>query len=1075
MPPTARPSPSNTTKKGKSGIPLKDSSKTITKRQTKLPTALSRLEDATASPSSSKTSTSGHQNPINLRFGGTKASAAASKAKTDTKTQPVEKKTPEVIDIDLDSEDEDKSENQPQTKSTASKEAPPMASSGSTKKTTKKPPSEIDWKSRCFVAEKQLQELNEKIPPMIKEFNKCLDNKENILGKKDQKLKECQTAMKEKDDIIAKLEAENKANVKNRNADAVMKNENFKKEIAVKVKEISHLKEKLQDSVNAGKKRQEEFREKNKECSEKTKLIMELEGLKPKLKLQVEVISKLEKEKDERMEKIEDLNKEMKSQSIREQDYRVRIGKLKEETEGCKNKVSEMKSRMAILDADLSLHYNLLEEKDEEIKVWKENLEKLKNEKESLESNLKKTEDEKGSLQSQLKVTKTELNSAKESLATLATIQNKMRSLMKTTETQKEIIENQKVALENYRRQADEMAKKKKDQNLKIQLANESNSKLNNENKVQTERIKKVTEQNDQLQMILNNEVEHNKKTQDMLCGQLNALEVQNFNKKEVIVQLEAEVKSLKEEMKGSLQFVSLQKASEDYMKLVRRRQLQHLTHQFCSQVEQEDVTQEGGDPVTLDEVDEEPMLVVDTSYEEEEEEEIIYIGENPSPDTEVDEVIMEDIDEDSSCPPAPSCQEVEISYPNNMLTYLWPCLPRAKNQEEENTDVLLQTPEVSTVRISGPEKPRIFLSVCPATKRKAVDIVARPSKRRRPTEEIIRISEPSPTLAITYNWPVMIYQGNLLSQRWTGWGRRGTKRSRESQDEGTKSANKRIKLDLNAYYFPGPSPSLVLLRQDLLAQLRIVSSTTSQYILDDLLTEALSVSQQCRQQENRGVVGSLIENILEIVVQQRQPFLEEDEVNWPLVPYQPGRLNPPNAPVEVNLEVTAISSTDHNPVVEVVEDVLEEILLTIVSDNEEDVQPDFPTGSSSENSKRSTVEKGETFLQDMLEDNGGQICQELIRDVLESERFQETTVQVGSENILMFYFNEIQLWQEGDGSRSGLSSGNLENAGNDKDPVYGFIKVCYIYTLHIREGRCQSRKKNCEKFSLHFWTNQAI
>ena len=1025
MPPTSataarsrNPTNTNETKKVKSGIPLKESSKTITKRQTKPPAAaaLSRLKEKAASAISSKKVTSQHPSPIKLRFGGSKSSAAAaSRSKTETKNKTVEKKTPVVIDIDIDSEDEDedKSDNKPQTKSTASTEAPPLLSSGSTLKTSKKTQrEETDWKSRCFAAEQQLlekeeiiQQLEVKIPTMIEEFQRQASQQDDILEQKNQEMKEYQAVIKEKENRIAKLETENKANAKNRNADAVKKNENFKKEIAAKVKEISNLKEKLQDSVSAGKKRQEELREKNKECSEKTKVIMELEDLKPKLKLQVEIISKLEKEKDEKMEQIEVLNKEMKSQSNREQDYRVRIengmkmnGKLKEETEEYKKKNTELNSKLAILDADLNLHFNLVEDKDEEIRISNENLGKLKNEKEFLESNLKKTKEEKESLQSQLK-------SAKEGLAVLATIQNKMRGLMKTTETQNEIIGNNKVALEKYRRQTEETAKKMKDQNLKIMMANETNSKLNNENKIQTEGNKKLNEKNIQLQLILNNEVQHNKKTQDMLCGQLNALEVQNFNKKETIVQLEAELKSLKEERKRSLQCTTLKKAAKEYMKLVRRRQVDHLTHESCSEVQQEEVTQQDPDPVTLDEdslslLDEEPMLIVDTSYEEED---IIYIEENPTPSPDT-EVIMEDVGEDSSCPPPPSDEEREISYPNNMLTYLWPCLPWAKNQEkgkqekeeeEVNTDVLLQTPKkpsisslTSTCGNSEPGNPRIFLrclnlcpvSVCRPTKRKSVDIVARPSKRRRYTEEIIRIPVPSPSLAITYNWPVMIYQGNLFSQDWTGRVRRGTKRSRESQDEGS-NPNKRIKLDWNSSYFPGPSPGLVILRQDLLlAQLRTLSIATTEYILDDLLTEVLSVSN--RQPESQGVVGSLIQNMVEVVVQHPQPHLEE-EPNWPLVPYkhQSTRFNYLNDPVNVNLEVTAVSPTDQNPAVLVVTDVLEKILLTVVSDTE-----DFPISSSSENNEISTVEKGE---------NSGKICEELLLNVLESERFQKSG-QVG-------------------------------------------------------------------------------
>ena len=112
MPPIPRPKNTANEPK-KSGIPLKESSKTITKRQTKLPAALSKLKEVSTAATSSKKATAEHPSPINIRFGGSKSSATASRSKTETKTKTVEKKTPVVIDIDIDSEDEDKSENQP--------------------------------------------------------------------------------------------------------------------------------------------------------------------------------------------------------------------------------------------------------------------------------------------------------------------------------------------------------------------------------------------------------------------------------------------------------------------------------------------------------------------------------------------------------------------------------------------------------------------------------------------------------------------------------------------------------------------------------------------------------------------------------------------------------------------------------------------------------------------------------------------------------------------------------------------------------------------------------------------------
>ena len=1040
MPPLPRPkNTTNEATKEKSGIPLKESSKTITKRQSKLPAATSRLKTTTPAAalgiaSSSKNETPMHSNPMTLRFGGSKSSAAASRLKT--KTQTAEKKTPVVIDIDIDSEDEDKTVNQPQAKSTAEDEATPMSSSSSssTRKTSKKPlREEIDWKSRCSDVEKQLQEreltiqqLDVKIPNMIDEFQKCVTNKDNILGQKDQKLKEYKAALEEKEKLIVKLEAEKKASVKNRNVEAQRKIESLKEEVAVKVKEINILNEKLRDSVTTGNKRQEELREKNKECSEKTKLIMELEGLKPKLKSQVEVIAKLEKEKDDKMEQIECFNKEMKSQSLREEDYRARIEKLKEENEDCKQKNQEMKVKMTFLEADLSLHFNLVEEKDEEIRTSKENLGKLENEKKSIESNIRKSEEEKESLQSQLKASNAELKSAKKALVDQGMIQNKIGSLKKTIETQNEIIRNQKVALEEYPRKVEELGKRIKAQSLKTQLANESQSKFKNENKVQADRIKKLNEENNQLKVLLNNEVQNNKKTQDLLCGQLNALEVQNFNKKEIIGQLEAELKSLKEEKKRSIQFISLKDATEEYSEMVKRRQVEHLTHEFCSDAQIENTTSQEVDPVTLDEdssslLSEEPMLIVDTSYEEEEEEEIIYIDENPLQSPE-NEVIIEDADEDYAVPPS-SGQKLDVSYPNNMLTYLWPCLPWVKNyekgrREEDDAGVLLQSPETSSVRISsylfsacgnsGPETPRDFLrcstfslpSVRPPTKRKCAEIVASPSKRVRYTEDIIRIQVPSPTLAITYNWPLMVYQGNLLSHGWTQRERRGIKRSRDSQDEGL-NPNKRIKLDWNASYFPGPSSGLVNWEPHLFSQLRTLAIAASQNILDDLIIKVLSVSQHCERQESRGVVVALIENVLEHVLQLPQPQLKE-KPDWPIVPYMPGRFNSSNAPM---LEATAVSSTDQNIIAGVVEGILEK-LLTIVANtvDTEEVRLNFPISSSSEHIEISTEEKDGNLQKELVEEISGKICEELLLKVLESEKFEKSGQVSFSFEYLMFY-----------------------------------------------------------------------
>ena len=815
-------SPSEKPKKDKkSHIPLMQSSKIISKQPT-LPAVISaKKKTLAASASSSKMPA---VTPINLKFGA--KSAAATKFKGQNKEKQEESINVPVIDLDSDEE-------LPQSKppaifSVGPKVGQKVASKSSSRQAREEPETagkiekeqlqsiraqreETDWKSKFEATERKLAEklaerkqLDTKIPNMIEEFTKCMANKDNLLMLSEQKLKETQAALDGKVKKIVEISKENESLIK--------KYDDLKKESNTKDEEVLALKKKLQEFLTKTDDQEEELRKMSKECSEKVKVITELEKMKPKMKVQQENLVKLEKQNTEQEEQIRKLNEQIKSQSGREHDYRRRLEKLEAERDDLDKTNLESTRRITVLEADLNLHLNLVEEKDEEIKLANERRDKM--------------EDEIGTLQGCINKSENDLKIARESVANFATFKDRVEELKTKTIRQNDIIENQKVAiqkhlqaeelansktksqqaiiekqkvalqthrqaeelannktktqqvtiecqdaaLQKHKAQIDEMAKAIQFQNQTICQARDSEAKLTADVNEKTDIIRKVEMENSRLERILTGkekEVQSYKEKQEKLFIRINELEINHFNEKEIIVQLESEVTSLKEQLKNSVPCVSLETATKEYMKILERRKLEHVSHKLCSLAEDYSNFSQEEDPLSLQE---EAMMEVDTINEEiekegvEEEKDEGKGKEKSIPDV---NVTLEDIAEESVTAPADVVQD-DVSYPNNLLTYLWPVsLVTKRDQVESLVEVdqqldnqdLIHEKQVPTLKLSFPLKnPKYLLETLkrsPSTKRKSFesDEDGKPSKRGRYLAEVPTV------LPITFDWPLVPFR----------------------------------------------------------------------------------------------------------------------------------------------------------------------------------------------------------------------------------------------------------------------------------------------------------------------------
>ena len=489
----------------------------------------------------------------------------------------------------------------------------------------------------------------------------------------------------------------------------------------------------------------------------------------------------------------------------------MRLEKLEAERDDLDKTNLESTRRITVLEADLNLHLNLVEEKDEEMKLANERREKM--------------EEEIGTLKGCINKSENDLKIARESVANFATFKDRVEELKTKTIRQNDIIENQKVAiqkhlqaeelansktksqqaiiekqkvalqthrqaeelannktktqqvtiecqdaaLQKHKAQVDEMAKAIQFQNQTICQARDSEAKLTADVNEKTDIIRKVEMENSRLEQILTGkekEVQSYKEKQEKLFIRVNELEINHFNEKEIIVQLESEVTSLKEQLKNSVPCVSLETATKEYMKILERRKLEHVSHKLCSLAEDYSNFSQGEDRLSLQE---EAMMEVDTINEEtvkedvEEEKDEGKGKEKSIPDV---NVTLEDIAEESVTAPADVVQD-NVSYSNNLLTYLWPVsLVTKLDQVESSVEVdqpddqeLIHEKQVPNLKLSFHLKnPKYLLETLkrsPSIKRKSFesDEDEKPSKRGRYLAEVPTV------LPITFDWPLVPFR----------------------------------------------------------------------------------------------------------------------------------------------------------------------------------------------------------------------------------------------------------------------------------------------------------------------------
>ena len=461
---------------------------------------------------------------------------------------------------------------------------------------------------------------------------------------------------------------------------------------------------------------------------------------------------------------------------------------------------------------------------------------------------------------------------AKESLTNISKIKSQMIELMRKTETQHDTITNQKVALNNHKEIMKEQnatylqlsAEKKavteslkqvqEEKSLLAQMMarreqsyKESQDKmmrehnvfylqvkkdiiqLTAEKKAVTENLKQVQEEKSQMAQMMARREESYKESQDKLHKEINGLELNNFNKKEMIVLLESQLKTLKGQLKESIQFVSMETAVTKYLEIIERRKEEHLIHDLCSQAAD---TSPDEDSFSLQE---ETISVVNNSQEEDA---ATSLDEHPL-DIPDGEVTLEDIDEDIVMEP-PDAHHEEVSYPDNMLTYLWPVSLQAKmvirsaDKEEEEESLVL-----------GQESLRGLKGRSVSLKRKSEDSSEVPSSKRSRT---LDGEDSGPVLQIMYNWPLVPLREGLVRQR------RGSKRS-PSHLETTNQA-KRVKVDRQSpgSDLPGPEREILVTN-----------------ICERALHEVLGIVVDSAHHQSQTLGLNVMEDILEIVVRRTQ------------------------------------------------------------------------------------------------------------------------------------------------------------------------------------------------------------
>ena len=291
------------------------------------------------------------------------------------------------------------------------------------------------WKAKFEKANKCLQEkeqtikqLDVKIPNMINEFQKCIENKDNLMGLSEKKVKEVSSELEEKrrqlEDSSGKLKEFHKkmTTLGKEKEEVTAINSKLKNDLIKKDNEANKVSKENGMKIKS---LQEELNVKKNECAAQIKSLIEMEKLKLEAATKESKMIKVEKENEKIKENVALLKKDYESRlnevkELRRQEY----VKVNEELE----KVKKENYRITFLEADLKI--NVDQRVEMEGAVAKAN-EKIKN----LESNSMQT-------MNLLKQREMELQSA----ANLnSQLQSNLKTLMDKCEKQNKNFMNEKM------------------------------------------------------------------------------------------------------------------------------------------------------------------------------------------------------------------------------------------------------------------------------------------------------------------------------------------------------------------------------------------------------------------------------------------------------------------------------------------------------------------------------------------------------------------------------------------------------------------------------------------------------
>ena len=634
----------------------------------------------------------------------------------------------------------------------------------------------------------ELKHLEVKIPKMIAEFQKFQKNKEFLKNQNDQKIQELTLDMNEKDKKLSDLTTDVKK-LKQKMADygrekeeLMALNTKLKNDVVKKVSDSKQSKDLQKESELKIKELEEELKMKISEVATVNKKFVEVNNLRlesdvnaKKKQQQLDKInvkfnnmkkeleskeSKLKKQDDDLKSLNDSLTKSKEEVNSMKKELESRESKLKKQDDEHKNlnvtlikskeEVSSMRMKITFLETDLQMNCDLVKTKEEELVKCKELFTKQ---------------------EEQLTKKEAELKAARQSMANFSKLQTEFKSLMVNCEQLKKVIDNKdtvigqrdtdianakryvekkNLEIEKYKTQTQSFSNTLNQLKVRSQQQTQDMAQMKAQKCILDQELAQLKHLKESLDKSLLEKCQENdflrkeltgkkeevtllKATQVKLYGQINELELTNFNRKE---SLETQLKTMKELKKRSVQCVSLMRANQEYSRMIKSSFKIHVeqnnkpreeealveeemtTSLECEDIPESEHVQEMHNPESTSQVKfpdnmiqfdwpillwvERPQMILNNSdrdhdssrrkrkYQEEEDLSqqpllkrirVIIQPDNSSLQRGISILfppfdLLQDLETEATCDaPIDSAKENSdsISYPNNMITYLYP------------------------------------------------------------------------------------------------------------------------------------------------------------------------------------------------------------------------------------------------------------------------------------------------------------------------------------------------------------------------------------------------------------------